>query len=973
MLRIIASTSAGDAKAYYTTGFSREDYYSQDQEIVGKWGGKGAASLGLGGQVGREAFTALCDNLHPTTLEQLTPRTKANRTVGYDLNFHVPKSVSLVHAFSGDDRIVDVFREAVNETMRELEAKVATRVRRDGVRDQERVTGNLVWAEFIHFTARPVEGQPDPHLHAHVFTFNVTWDDVERRWKAAKFRPIVEQAPYFQAAFHSRLAEKLQGLGYQIERRGMAFEIVGVPASLIAEFSQRTRRIKQVEEELGITDPRQKDRLGAMTREAKAKELRRDELAALWQARVSREDRKALKELIQQARQRQAGRTDPLPAAPPVAPQQTGIPKAGQPTTASPAGFTSAEELAMKYALLHSFEKQSAIPDHALAAAMLRFSVGQVGVERANEVVRSYPGLIRREVDGRRMVTTPQVLAEEQAIVSWARAGRGQARSLVMDHDLEDMELSQEQRDAVQHILRSQDRVTGVLGRSGAGKTRVMKATVMALQDRRHQVLVLTPRAQTAHETLVREGFEKTDTVAQLLTNEALQRDARGAVWWIDEAGQLSVRDMYRLVELADRLNARLVLSGDTRQHGPVERGDALRILQEHGGLELVRIGNIQRQKGVYREAVEHLSEGRTVAGFELLDQMGSVLEIPNERRHERLAKDYLEAIEQRASAIVISPTHAECRRVTQHIRQALQESGRIRKAQSVNILRRLDLTEAERRDARCYRPGFVVEMIRSAPGFAPGERLTVRRAEDHPRGALIVTRADGTAAELAVHRYGARFQVYTPDVIELAPGEPVRITKNGRSADGRYRLHNGSLHTFKGITQEGHLALDNGTKLPRDFCHLDWGYATTSHAAQGTTVDRVFIAESSESFGAASCEQFYVSVSRGRWVCRLYTNDKEMLLEAIQASSQREAALDLVAEEARLPRDRAMELQRAQEWAERNRLEEEDAPEKQIVPRPTPEIVPPGKIQVTYKAIEPKPAPRTRENEPVLEPEIDF
>lgn len=73
MLRITASTSAGQAKSYYTEGFSKDDYYTEGQDIIGKWGGKGAELLGLSGQVDREAFMALCDNLHPQTGERLRP------------------------------------------------------------------------------------------------------------------------------------------------------------------------------------------------------------------------------------------------------------------------------------------------------------------------------------------------------------------------------------------------------------------------------------------------------------------------------------------------------------------------------------------------------------------------------------------------------------------------------------------------------------------------------------------------------------------------------------------------------------------------------------------------------------------------------------------------------------------------------------------------------------------------------------
>src|SRR5262245_17820583 len=124
MLRITQQSSPSGAKQYY----SQADYLSEGQEIVGCWGGQGARLLGLDGVVDREAFEGLCDNLDPRTGKQLTARTRSDRTVGYDFTWSVPKSVSLVYALSGDEQILDAFRAAVDETMRDIEAEMKTRV-----------------------------------------------------------------------------------------------------------------------------------------------------------------------------------------------------------------------------------------------------------------------------------------------------------------------------------------------------------------------------------------------------------------------------------------------------------------------------------------------------------------------------------------------------------------------------------------------------------------------------------------------------------------------------------------------------------------------------------------------------------------------------------------------------------------------------------------------------------------------------
>lgn len=239
MIRMIQSRDGAHAKAYFSDALVKSDYYVSDQELPGYWEGRLAERLGLAGDTSKDDFFALCENKHPRTGEKLTPRVKKGRRIGYDINFHCPKSVSIVHAFSSDDHILTAFRESVTETMRMIEADSKTRVRTGG-RDEDRPTGELVWAHFTHQTARPVEGfLPDPHLHSHCFVFNATWDAAEGRIKAGQFGEIKRDMPYYQAQFHKALSDKLADLGYQVRQTGKSFEIDGVPQRVIDSHNER--------------------------------------------------------------------------------------------------------------------------------------------------------------------------------------------------------------------------------------------------------------------------------------------------------------------------------------------------------------------------------------------------------------------------------------------------------------------------------------------------------------------------------------------------------------------------------------------------------------------------------------------------------------------------------------------------------------------------------------------------------------
>jgi conjugative relaxase-like TrwC/TraI family protein len=290
MLRINQSSSAA-AKSYYAS--ASEYYGAGEQEMIGDWGGKSADRLSLSGQVAKQDFERICDNRHPLTGERLTARNRAGRRVGYDFNFHACKSVSLLYGLTDDPAILDAFRQSVAEVMRQMETGVKVRVRKRGQLG-ERTVGNMIWAEFLHYTARPVGGVIDPHLHGHYFVPNCCWDHVERMWKAIDVASVKEDAPQWQAMFQKSFGRRLAALGYGVVWKGDSFEIDGIGRETLERFSRRTNLVNRTAAERGITDARDKDRLGALTRERKRKNATMPQLRAEWRQRLTDSERAEL-------------------------------------------------------------------------------------------------------------------------------------------------------------------------------------------------------------------------------------------------------------------------------------------------------------------------------------------------------------------------------------------------------------------------------------------------------------------------------------------------------------------------------------------------------------------------------------------------------------------------------------------------------------------------------------------------------
>jgi conjugative relaxase-like TrwC/TraI family protein len=266
------------AMGYFAEHMAKQDYLTEQGQVEMTWYGNGAEKLGLFGHVQEVHFVRVCAGLDPFTEAKLTPRdTGQNRRVCYFGQISAPKDVSIACLVGGDSRIRGWWDESLQETLKEIEGVVATRVRKAGAIG-ERETGNMVAAVVTHDTSRAL----DPQLHTHVCVMNVTFDSVENRWKAVEPRGFYKYQSYLREVSYNKLADKMKAGGYRIEKaRSGGFNIDGMPSDLREQFSKRREEIERLADDRNTRNQDVMQSIAIKTRAGKVR-LQPDELKERW-------------------------------------------------------------------------------------------------------------------------------------------------------------------------------------------------------------------------------------------------------------------------------------------------------------------------------------------------------------------------------------------------------------------------------------------------------------------------------------------------------------------------------------------------------------------------------------------------------------------------------------------------------------------------------------------------------------------
>jgi conjugative relaxase-like TrwC/TraI family protein len=910
--KVLTRQDVGDVASYY--GDAADDYYAKEGEAQ-VWQGKGAEQLGLVGEVNADRFRQLlAGQVEPgRSTARRSTRDDAKTRIGIDLTFSAPKSVSLLALIGGDAAVVAAHDRAVALTLQDVERRAQARQKIDGIPHVE-TTGNLVIAKFRHETTRAY----DPALHTHAVVMNLT-RRADGEWRALHNDEIVRATAYMGAEYRAHLARELEKLGHEVRYGPQGtFELARFSRDQIEAFSLRSREIEEELARKGLTREtasRAERQAATMeTRGRKEPHLDRAKLHAEW-----------------------VGRAREVGLDLHVGPRPRGLFKIVQ-SLWSPAKVAEhiKARLAVASAMRHIGEREAAVSNERLVAKALEYGMDGVrpgaiftaireavvdgdivaeaprffaAGERA-EAARTVDDLVsdlvtegQREpvamelvqdaimaghlIEAPRRYTTPEAIGREETVLRIEREGRGALTPLAKDEialeRLLQTRLNAGQLEAVRVMLTTPNRVVGVEGLAGTGKSFMLRAAAAEVEHAGHKVRMLAPYG--GQVKALRELGLEARTVAAFLGSQRASLDHK-TVLVIDEAGVIPARQMAKVLEAAQAAGSRVVLIGDRAQTKAIEAGRPFDQLVR-AGMPTAGMTEIQRQSNpLLREAVGLAAKGAVKAAIE---KLGDVIEIRDAgARRSTMAEDYARlSAEARKETLLVSNTNEGRREINARVREALGLAGQ---GKVLDCLVRRDTTQEERLFARNYHVGDQIQPERDhrALGLKRGELYTV---VDTIAEKLTLRSATGDRLRIDPARF-SNVSVYEPVRQELARGDVIRITRNDAAKD----LANGDRFTVAYVSANA-VVLESGKRqvtLPRDRpLHIDCAYATTVHSSQGLTVDRVLI-EAETDRKTTGRDTFYVAISRARLHAYVYTNDAHDLPRAIDRDVQKSAALDL-------------------------------------------------------------------------------
>ena len=836
---------------------------------------------------------------------------------GQEITFTAPKSFSIMALVAEDKRLLAAHDKAVSETLEYMNRHlIYARVQKDGIKYQEK-TNNTITAKFTHITSRAVKDadndkKPDPGLHTHALVANAT------KCKDGEFRSIVFDKLYenqlnISELYNINLAREAKSLGYELNESKTSmgrytFEINGVSEKDIKELSQRRSSILEAAKQTGVSDVKGLEYIAKSTRAEKIKETQ-EALLKNWIDRVNIKDLYSIKETALSNKNTEHQATTNLKDS-------------------------------LSFAISHLSERESVWETTTLHStiwqkAPLDYTIKDIEKIIAAEVKDK--NILTAYDENSSTYTTRKNLAMEKEVIQLMQDGKGKIKAIAstqhINKILDQSNLTIGQKDAVNLICTSKDRVVGIQGSAGTGKTTMLKTVKEIADERGIEMVGLAPTKAASQVFAQSVGIEsktlksfimKYDGVAKGRgTKEgvaSMREDFANKLVILDEASLASSKDMKSLLKISERLDFKVVTTGDRKQQQAVEAGKPFYYLQEHGMNTAIQRDVVRQEpnsdllKAVYasERAVDSETAAKDIYGS--LKAIGSdnivdvsklkesdktsknkVLEpVNNNDLAEQTYKKWQSLKEEGKDPLLIAPSNDLRDKISELVR------GNYIRGDSYdhNILKNTYKTRAEISDVNEYSGKEIISFEKDVKnlGIKAGdlfkiEKLNKGMSNDTPIKSSIelVRIGDNKKINWNPSKSNEFVSLYEKQSIKLAEGEKIKWTKNSNKHSFIINAETAWVdkigkNKIKVKTESGKIH----SLSKDDMRFMDYGYALSTYSSQGKTAGPVIgILRAKEKFlNLTHQRSFYVTISRAAKEVHLVIDNYKDLIKSLSAKT---------------------------------------------------------------------------------------
>jgi conjugative relaxase-like TrwC/TraI family protein len=891
MLSVHKITDAASASHYHS---QKDDYYSSDSSASSRWSGSGARDLGLvnGAEVDLDEFNKMLSGRVDSDVQVGGEK----HMPGYDLTFSSPKSVSVLALAGGDSRLVDAHEKAVAKALRIIEEKhIKTRIKKSGGEIEIMKTQSMIAAQFRHETSREQEAQ----LHSHCVVMNVTYDSVNKKYRSIDGRSLLNDKfiKSMGQEYRSALAEEVQKLGYEVRMtsvgsEGIGFEIEGVNEEYLEYMSSRSKQVEEYLSKKGLTretaSAAQKQEAVLATRKSKGA-ANHENLKQKWNEdalehnvnlnhliNISIQNEEDFKEKFLTKSQEMANKSvafaiskleersssftrDSLRYE---AKNYGRLDTTDDAIDAAIVAAEKAQDIRFKYIRTWNFEK-GVMEDMPAYASRLNIETEEAMLKHAESMSLKGKQLMN-EGDARALV--------ESISSSEKEAGR--------------YEFNEQQIDATTNILNSKSSLNILQGLAGTSKTNSVLLTLSnEFKKEGYEVVGLAPTG--AAKTTLSEALNiNGKTLQSYLQQKQEARTGKGRVVILDEASLASAKEMKKLLEISDKMNDRVILTGDVNQLSSVESGNAFRQLQEAGHktekLEIIvrQAGNKQLLQGVY-----DAKDGK------IAESIASVKTVELEKSEQRLAAmrdKYIElSVDERSKTLMLVTGKEDNQQLNDLVRSQLVARGELGdESIEFDVFKKRDITNTESKEARFYKTTDHVEFNKGYKKLAVESGQTAQVISIDENKNLLKVRFEGGREVEFNPKHLTKFSVLEKDKIDLRVGDKVIRTANAdmdleeKNGNEFHVMEIDSKNNTVTFEENGGLKTVSVEKLKR----ISHDYAKTTFPAQGKTYDRIYALAESYRVNLVNKTSYYVQISRAKSDATFFTDNKSELIKAVSA-----------------------------------------------------------------------------------------